>query len=333
MYEHHLIHLVCPGCHGDLELAHVELRDAEHIREGMLRCTQCRADYPIIRSIPRFVPEDNYASSFGMQWNLHYRTQYDSYSGLPLSERRFFEETAWARDLEGERILEAGSGSGRFTEQAAKTGALVVSFDYSSAVEAGFQANGDKPNVLIAQADINKPPLRAAYFDKVFCFGVLQHTADPRRAFHALPPLLKSGGSLVVDVYKKNRLGAWFSFTPAPPTKYYVRPLTTRIEPQRLYRWIRRYIDLTWSLSRWIGLIPRIGRNINWMLLIADHRNLGLSDEVAKQWAYLNTFDMLAPRYDLPQRLETVREWFREANLHSSEIYYGYNGIVGRGRR
>ena len=51
-----------------------------------------------------------------------------------------------------------------------------------------------------------------------------------------------------------------------------------------------------------------------------------------KEWAYLDTFDMLAPRYDIPQTLRTVRGWFSEAGLTEVEVEFGYNGIQGRGK-
>ena len=31
--------------------------------------------FPIINNIPRFVPIDNYSSSFGFQWNIFNKTQ------------------------------------------------------------------------------------------------------------------------------------------------------------------------------------------------------------------------------------------------------------------
>jgi 2-polyprenyl-3-methyl-5-hydroxy-6-metoxy-1,4-benzoquinol methylase len=60
-------------------------------------------------------------------------------------------------------------------------------------------------------------PFRLGSFDKLFCFGVLQYTPDVRVAFFALPPMLKPGGEMVVDVYKKNLLLTILS------TKNYVR--------------------------------------------------------------------------------------------------------------
>ena len=333
MKKEHLRYLRCPECKNELSINAVDSEHNEKIEEGELCCTTCNALYPIINYIPRFVPVENYASGFGLQWNIHVSTQYDNHTGLPLSENRFFNATNWPRTLNGELILEAGSGSGRFTEHAVKTGAMVISFDYSNAVEANYNHNGDKDNLLIVQADIMSPPTPPYSFDKIFCFGVLQHTPAPHKSFLSLTQQLKPAGSLVVDVYKKNKLGKFLSFTPAPPTKYYIRPITTRMDPGRLYENIKSYINFMWPICKIINKIPKFGRNINWMLLVADHGNLDISDNQAKQWAYLNTFDMLAPRYDSPQTLSTVKQWFSTAQLENCHVAYGYNGIVGRGNR
>ena len=327
MRETDLQYLACPRCAADLTIDSVSTRNGVFLESAQLKCLTCRRAYPIVRGIPRFVPIDNYASSFGLEWTEHARTQYDSYTRLNLSEKRFFEETRWSPDLSGEVILEVGSGAGRFTEQAASTGAFVVSMDYSAAVDANYQSNGAKPNVLIVQGDVYQMPFRRGFFDKLFCFGMLQHTPDVLKTFQALPPMLKPGGELVVDVYKKTLPGMLLQ------TKYYVRPLTRHIPPARLYRLTKKWVDVMWPLSRAIGRIPRIGHSINWRLLVADYSFAGVSGALLKEWAYLDTFDMLSPRYDSPQTLRTIRRWFAAARLEDVEVRNGYNGIEGRGKR
>jgi hypothetical protein len=52
-----------------------------------------------------------------------------------------------------------------------------------------------------------------------------------------------------------------------------------------------------------------------------------------KQVKILSALDMLSPKYDQPQRIETVRQWFEEAGLVEIETWIGYNGINARGRR
>src|SRR5262249_48695585 len=148
-----LRHLVCPACGTGLALEGTTQREDEPpVEVGRLVCPACHGLHPVEGGVPRFVADENYASSFGFQWHRHARTQCDRFSGPSVSARRFFGVTGWERDLSGQLILEVGCGSGRFTEQAALTRGFVVSVDYSQAVEANYRLNGSKPNVLILQA-------------------------------------------------------------------------------------------------------------------------------------------------------------------------------------
>jgi SAM-dependent methyltransferase len=326
MRAEHINYLICPHCFGALEIMAASNENRLIIETGELGCRNCHSTYPIVRNIPRFVSNENYTSNFGMEWNKHARTQYDCYTGLNLSSKRFFEETRWPRDLKGQTLLEVGSGSGRFTEPAASTNAFIVSLDYSQAVEANYQSNGHLDNVLIVQADIYSMPFRPRFFDKIFSFGMLQHTPDPYKAFLTLPYMLKEGGELVIDIYKLTL------FTLLLHTKYYIRFITKRIDPEKLYTFTCQWVDLLWPMCKLISRIPRIGPALNWRLLVPDHSQTGLQGDLLKEWAYLDSFDMLSPRYDYPQTRSTIQRWFEEAGLRDIEVKYGYNGIEGRGK-
>jgi ubiquinone/menaquinone biosynthesis C-methylase UbiE/uncharacterized protein YbaR (Trm112 family) len=326
MYLEHLHFLACPHCHGTLHGVRNERAVVhEALLDGALGCAACNIEYPVIGGVPRFVPRENYASGFGLEWTKHARTQYDSYSGLKVSEQRFLGETHWPREQPGEVILEVGSGSGRFTEQAANTGATVVSLDFSYAVDANYASNGARRNVLIVQADVFAMPFRPGTFDRLFCFGMLQHTPSPRRAFQALPRVLRSGGALCADIYKVSLMRTVLQ------TKYWVRPFTRRMNPDRLYARVRSWVDFMWPLAQVIRRLPK-GYAINWRLLVADYSVLGLEGEMLKEWSYLDTFDMLAPRYDKPATLQTFRRWAVEAHLTDIEAEYTPHGVVLRAK-
>jgi SAM-dependent methyltransferase len=328
MRREHVSLLACPRTRRPLVLE-AAAGTGERIREGRLVEPIAGTVYPIVDFIPRFVPADNYANSFGFEWTVHSRTQHDSYSGFPVSRNRFERETKWGTDLRGELLLEAGCGSGRFTEAALATGATVVAFDYSKAVDQNYRWHGHDDRLLLVQASIFEMPFRPGSFDRAFCFGVLQHTPDPRAAFMQIVEQLKAGGWIASDVYAKD-LVHWLLHP-----RYWVRRLVQGMPPEKLYRATCRYVDRMWPLARLVGRIPRIGHSLNWRLVIADHsRNLpGASDAVLKEWAYLDTFDMLSPAYDLPQTLRSFRHWHEEAGLTDIEVHYGFNGIEGRGRR
>lgn len=169
--------------------------------------------YPTIRGIPRFVGAENYSNDFGDQWNRFPKTQLDSFTGFNHSEARL------ARCLRGDleslkdkKVLEAGSGAGRFTEVLLKYGAIVHSFDYSSAVDANAKNNGDHENLVLVQADIRKIPFPKASYDYVVCLGVLQHTPNPEESIKCLWEMVRPGGALVIDHY----IWKWRLILPPP---------------------------------------------------------------------------------------------------------------------
>ncbi len=322
----HLEYLVCPKNKRPLQLSGTPVVEGQRIRHGELLEPVSGARYPIVDFIPRFVPRENYADSFGLEWNAHSRTQYDETSGVALSRERFERETGWGRDLRGENVLEIGSGSGRFTRHALETGARVFSCDLSDAVTANYGSNGAQPNLLLVQAGLDELPFRCNFFDKAFCFGVLQHTPDPRKSFLTILDYVKPGGKLASDIYVKN-LGRWLL-----QPKYWVRPFTRKMAPGALYKAVTRYVDLMWPIAKAVRKVPVIGPTLNWKLLIGDYsRQLpGVGDATLKQWAYLDTFDMLSPRYDQPATLKTFRQWHEDAGLLDVDVHCGYNGLEAR---
>jgi hypothetical protein len=66
-----------------------------------------------------------------------------------------------------------------------------------------------------------------------------------------------------------------------------------------------------------------------------SHTEIGLhySDSELKRVKVLSAFDMLSPRYDLPQKIADVHRWFEEAGLIGIETRFGYNGINAQGRK
>lgn len=315
----------CPSCRTDKLLLKIESQRGDGwIEEGKIECGKCMAKYRVTRDLPRFVPEVNYADSFGFQWNIHAKTQLDSYSGLPISRNRVFEVTRWDTDLRGQRILEAGSGAGRFTEVLLSTGANVFSFDFSTAVDANHKNNGACGNLNLFQGDIFNIPLEPASFDKVFCLGVLQHTPDPAAAFASLTRYVRPGGVLAVDAYTRN-FAAWMQW------KYLLRPITKCMKKQTLYGLIE---SLTPSLIPVAKVLRRIaGRAGARLVPIVEYSHLGLPPELNRQWAILDTFDMYSPAHDHPQSLADVRHWFESAGFIEVDVRYGPNGVVGTGKK
>lgn len=321
---------MCLRCGETLRTVSIVSEDAEtgDIVEGLLECRVCDAQVPIVRSLPRFVLSESYASSFGFQWNRFDRLQVDSVMHNNLSRDRFYATTGWQSRLSGERILEAGCGTGRFTELALETGAEIFSFDLSTAVEAAWRNNHDKPLVNFFQASIYEIPLRKGAFDKIFCIGVLQHCPNVEGAFRSLLPFLRPGGEIVIDVYEKS--------TGLPPLKYLARPFMRPLGTKGIYRLLSWTIPPAFELKKAMHRIPFFGRRIGRLIPIGPVSHaprLNYKDEELKQVKILSALDMLSPVYDQPQRMEEVRRWFDESGLVDVQLKRGFNGINAKGKR
>ncbi len=297
------------------------------IGSGWLVAEEGGHRYPIREGIPRFVPERNYADNFGMQWNRFASTQLDSHSGHPVSADRFWAATGWsAEDLRGRWVLDVGCGAGRFAEVALRAGARVVALDYSRAVDACRANLQHEPELHVVQGDVYHLPFERGSFDFVYSLGVLQHTPDVAGAFAALPPMLREEGRLCVDCYEKSWKGRLHP-------KYLLRPLSRRLPQHTLFSLLERWVPLALPVSRGLGRAPGIGPVISRAIPVADPgRHLDLDTEQRREWALLDTFDWLAPRYDLPQRPATLRRWMEEAGMQEIEVLKAGH-LVARGRR
>ena len=186
--------LGCPQCRRALDLS-VTREEGEEIEEGELSCPGCQRKFPIVAAIPRFVEKQNYADSFGLQWNKYARLQLDSQNGTAFSRERFYSITEWSPEsLRGAVVLDGGCGAGRFAEIALAAGAEVVALDLSSAVDACRKNLQAHPNLHCVQGSLFELPFRDRAFDSVYSIGVIQHTPDPHRAVACLCEKVAPGG-------------------------------------------------------------------------------------------------------------------------------------------
>ena len=279
----------------------------------------------------RFVENDNYAENFGFQWNKFTKTQIDKFSESNQSTERFLAVTKWDKeDLKDQNILEVGSGAGRFSQVVlAQTKANLYSVDYSNAVEANFQNNGHYGKRLaLFQASIYEMPFKKSSFDKVFCFGVLQHTPDFKKSVQSLIDMAKPNAEVIVDFYP---VKGWWTKIHA---KYIFRPFTKKMSHEKLLKVIETNANWMIKVSRFFDKIG-IGKITNRFIPICDIKNTlpyqQLSPEELREWVILDTFDMFSPEYDQPQTLATVQKWFEEMNMKDVEakfVAYGNGNSI-----
>lgn len=318
--------LICPKTGQKLTLQDA-CQVGQDIQTGWLITEDGKHRYPIRESIPRFVPQSNYADNFGMQWNYFRQTQLDSYSGHPISASRFWAATGWLpSSLRDQWVLDIGCGSGRFAEIALNAGAKVVALDYSSAVDACYKNLKHYNNLHVVQGDIYQLPFLREKFSFVYSLGVLQHTPDVAAAFAALPIMVQTNGRLCVDFYEKS----WKSFF---HLKYWLRPLTKRMHKKTLFSFLQKVIPTLLPFSCFLNSVPIVGRALKRMVPVVNYYGiLPLSTKQQFEWSLLDTFDWLSPQYDQPQTAATARCWMEAAGMNEIEVLKAGHLVI-RGKK
>ncbi len=217
MNDHLLELLACPHCRRALSLRSSSAAARGRIDEGVLGCPGCDRSFPVVRGIPRLLPETaaDAGSDLGeIATVAHFVNEFtalaegDADIG-PLAdvEGHFFARTGIDRDgptgalLRSRRVLDGGCGPGRFTQVAARDASHVVGLELGDHVERAANRCRDLDNVDFVQGSVLRPPLAPASFDYVFTLGVLHHTFDPRLGCLRLAELVRPGGAMSVWVY------------------------------------------------------------------------------------------------------------------------------------
>tara|TARA_B100001248_G_scaffold262165_1_gene256490 strand:- start:2008 stop:2991 length:984 start_codon:yes stop_codon:yes gene_type:complete len=275
-----------------------------------------RKFYSVIDNVISFEEGKNYTDNFGDQWLRFNKTQLDSYNKTRISENRFFLSTGWNKNLLKDKLLlDIGCGSGRFSEIALKYGAKVIAVDLSDAVYAANKNFRDNQNFLVIKCDISKLPFIKESFDYILCLGVLQHTEQVEKSFKGLVKFLKKEGKICADFYPKD-IFALLSL------KYIIRIITRKLDNKKLYNIIYKSHPLLYKISDSLSRVPILGFLLKRIIPIANYRNVyNLNENQLKEWSLLDTYDMLAAKYDYPQNKSTVMNWAKEKKLKKIKIF------------
>jgi hypothetical protein len=137
--------------------------------------------------------------------------------------------------------------------------------------------------------------------------------------------MVRPAGRLAVDLYPALPLNVLWP-------KYWLRPITKRLNPEQLFGLVNMMVRYLLPVSNAVGRIPLVGRRLRYAVPVVNYRGvLPLGDEQLREWAVLDTFDMLAPAHDHPQSVATVKRWFDENGLRDVEVYRA-GLVVGRAR-
>ncbi len=307
--------LVCPRCRGELQLAVVSREREGEVETGQIHCRACGQRYPVIRGIPRLLPDaiaqdkQRTAAAFGWEWQ-EFNVLHDA---PEVYQQQFLD---WISPLQpdffqGKVVLDAGCGMGRFSAAAAGFGAKdVLAIDLSSAVEAAYLNTKDLENVHVVQADIYNLPFQRP-FDFTFSIGVLHHLPDPEGGFRAVVGHLKDGGSIFAWVYGRENNG-WivhavnplrekiFSRLPSPLLYGLTFLVTLVVHPILKLAYLP--VSRLPALSFLKGLLPYNGY-LSWLAQFGFRHNHHV------------IFDHLTAPTAFYIRREEFLDWFRKAAL------------------
>ncbi|HOO97408.1 MAG TPA: methyltransferase domain-containing protein [Caldisericia bacterium] len=115
----------------------------------------------------------------------------------------------------GLSTLDAGCGTGVFTEQLVKSGMTVTGFDESEKMLEVASKKPDLKRTKFLKGDIHNLPFEDASFDRVLCAFVVEFLENPKTAIREFWRVLKPGGVLVVATL--NSKGAWADSRKADP--------------------------------------------------------------------------------------------------------------------
>ena len=308
--------LVCPDDHAELTLHETRNGLGDEVEEGRLTCRQCSRHYPIQAGVPRFIQPgvsvglDRTRRAFGYEWTT-FKERYH------FLEQQFIE---WIRplkpsDFEGKVILDAGCGSGMYTQFLGRFGAReVVACDLSGAIDVAKSLNRSQ-NYHFVQADLLHPPFRQGSFDLAFSKGVLHHLPRPAEGVRSLVRLLNKQGSLFLWVY--SREGNGWVIRIVNPIRYYI---TSRLPLRAEYAFSFAVAGVLYLVVKGVYL-PIARSRLSWLkdrLPYAPY----LMDHTRYTFRYMhfNVFDHLtAPLAHYIPRLE-VEQWFQEHRFKRYEV-------------
>lgn len=307
--------VICPICKSRLE-----------IFETHMMCTSGHKTM-IKEGVISMVESESYSASFGEQWNHFSETQIDSINGYLLTENRFFDETGWQpKSLTDAIILDAGCGSGRFTEIASKFAKRIVAVDLSNAVFAIPDDITKRGNILRIHGDIGNLSLDFSKITHVFSIGVLQHTPDPYETLRKLVEPLSSGTKYAFTAYGKK----WH--TQLHP-KYLLRPVTKRVPRGAMLTTLEYILPKLFGFLMFLVRPPATRKLFKFLLPVALYPEYegDLDRETLVRFTILDTFDALTPKHDSPLTVKKTRRILEP--LSSKLEFHSSVPLIVRGER
>lgn len=214
-----------------------------YVESGLLSCGSCEVAFPVFKGLPVLLPyrtplnaefasafaaaltdvrafpfadcepvegERFVLSSFSTEWLAYHFDGVIWEMDYADHEKRFLAELGGLRPEPGRkgRFLELGCGIGITTEMAERNfGVDAVGVDLSLASLRATARHKTNPFLHFVQGSVFYLPFEPGTFDTVYSRGVLHHTYSTERAFAALAPHARAGGTTYLWVYGPKSTG------------------------------------------------------------------------------------------------------------------------------
>ncbi len=298
-------YFVDPKCKSPLDLE-IHEKVGNRVISGLFKSE--KSEFPIIKGVPRFVSKINYSNSFGFQWGKWPLIQFESENiGKPMQGHTsdMFNKITnnHFKNLHGPNLLlDIGCGSGRFIDLLRPMKNIkIIGIDYSNSVQMAYLNFINDSNICIVQADALNLPFKSKTFHGSFSIGVLHHTPSPENGVNEAFRVLKNAGKYSICVYAK---GSYYD--------------------TKILKFYRKMFNLFMPLfSFWPAIIYAhfmvqfISPLLNKLRFIKPLviKIFPYTDLPDKNWAILDTFDSVTPKYASVHSSKELVEWMKSAGF------------------
>ena len=336
-------YIVCPECHGSLNLSVSEEKDGRVVT-GSLECG--KHVFSVSGGIPRLLPliitgsQKSTQESFSSKWTRSKEIkEYGHDEGVKNFQIDWYiDRYGWESKNQFDAFLskqyftlDAGCGVGRDTKwHAEHVAGVAFGIDIGESIDIAKANLEGVENAFLIQGDISRPPFKEEFFDYISCDQVLHHTPNTRDTFMSLASCLKRGGKFATYTYKVKGPIREFSDD-------FIRSHATNMSPDECYELSRQITNLAKALSdlRVEVDIPEdipllkikkgpmdIQRFIYWHMF-----KCFWNDDFGMERSIMTNYDWYHPKDAHRHNADEVRTWINEAGLQVIHFHDGHSGI------
>lgn len=308
----------CIECGSELNLNDIE-------NSNSVICQNCKSKFQRVDGVLTFLRDyenekiEQTSKAFGYQWNrseFGHNQGSKKYSSELFFSRFGIDESELKELIKDKIIYDPAVGGGRVEHIFAKYAKEIYATDLSTAIYSAKENLKEFKNLNYFRADLINPPFLNNSFDVVICHAILQHTKDAFSGLQSLVNLVKDGGIIFFDVYRK-----------AVPIRDFgddfIRDIVSQMPPEKAWESLKPLTKLAQSLSKQSIEVPE---DIEFLGITKGEHNLQRfiyykllkifwNDDMSFDDNHTVIFDWFYPKIANRYTTEEVNVWLRELNL------------------